>query len=101
MVGALRLEPVFVVLDQADGLVTFGDDSVKFVLRQEAGNLVDVDANVIQGGCLTSHFKSFLVEVEGGGELTLLQQLVRLILVLAEGDHIELLLDDLEGLGRL
>jgi len=94
-VGAFGTEAIFEVLDQADGLVALRDDSIELVLGQKAGDLVDVDADVVQGGGLASHSQSFLVQLQSRGELLFLEELIRLVFVSDESHFVKLFLDNL------
>ena len=93
--------PVLVVADQSDCLVALGDDSLESVKRKEAGDLVDVDRDVVECCGLASHLQRLVVGLEGRLELALLQQLVGLLPVLREGDPIKLLLHALQEASSL
>ena len=100
-VWSFRVEPTSEVFDQADGLIALRHDPIELVLGEEAGDFVDIDANIVQSSGLSGHSESLLVEFERLGKLLLLEQLIRFVLILAESDDVKLFLDKLQGLARL
>lgn len=46
-VGAFRIEPCSEVFDQADSFIALGNDPIKLVLGEKAGDFVDIDADIV------------------------------------------------------
>ena len=70
-------------------------------MGEKACNLVDIDTNIVKSGCLSSHLQRLFVEVKSSRKVFPLQEIIGLVLVLGECELVELLLDDLECVGRL
>jgi len=95
-VSAFRIKAVFEVLYQANRFITLLYHAVKFILCEQACDLVDVDSDIVQSCGFSSYAKSLLVKLESWRKISLLQKLVGLVLVLGESELVKLLLYELE-----
>jgi len=94
----LTVISVLVVLDQAEGVVAFGDALAILLKTQKASNLIDVDRHIVESSRLPGDPQALLVEVQSLCEVFVLQALVGCIFVFVKPNCVQVVLDTSLGL---